>query len=160
MRPAGGQNLVPVKARQHGQRRTGQQAARYHRQAADVVERQARQPAMLGRGDPETVRGGLSRGPDGLMSEDDAFRHAGGPAGRHDQGVTRLDRFAAGPAFLAIGPHHPAGAELVEHHLLSGARQPLVERQDGGAAVPRALQRFHERRPAGQVDCHQIRHDS
>ena len=63
-------------------------------QAADVGQRQAGQPVVVGPTPRRSVRG-TRRCVDGVVGEHDALRRAGRPTGRHDERVAGLDGAAA-----------------------------------------------------------------
>ena len=69
---------------------------RHDREASDVRERQAREPAVPGRVDTEAGAGRPGRRLDGPVCQHHALWLAGGTARRDDQGVAFLDRFATG----------------------------------------------------------------
>ena len=84
-----------LEARQHRERRRQDHRPRDDRQAADVGQRQARQPVVVLRR-AEAGAGRLRRRGDGVVGEHDALRHAGRAARGDDEGVAGLD----GPAVV------------------------------------------------------------
>ncbi len=103
---------VRVEAGLHQQGRAGDDGTRDDGESADVRERQARQPRVARRIDPEPSAGGDGRCAHGVMGEDDPFRFAGRAARRDDERVAVVDglvRVASRPA--AVRPPAEEGGD-------------------------------------------------
>ncbi len=138
---------IGVEAGQHGEPGAGVQRPSHDRQAADVRQREARQPVVV-RGHTQPCGGRRRGGGDRVVGEHDTFRFTGRSAGRDHQRIARLD-----------GITHP---HRCAHGRPGGRREALVDRERCVAAVPDPPELVDEPDTAGSVDGDQAagrRHD-